>query len=299
MTLILNGTDNSATTPAVTGTDTDTGVYYPAANQVALATNGTLALIVDASRNIGLGATPSVSTLNGLVEGAYGNIGFTSALGVSIAGNAYYDSSWKYKVGSTATLHLQDSGGFKWFTAPSGSTGNAITFTQSLGLNKGTTLVLEGGASSSGTGIAFPATQSASTDANTLDDYEEGTWTPTFESDTPGAGRVTTVTYARYIKIGNQVFVEFTAQITTLGSGGSGVWVINGLPFASTNAGCMAIGAANTLATAFTSVGGITNGSRFIMRAQNGSAVSYIQNATFSTYVTTNTAITATCTYLV
>ena len=40
MTLILNGTDNSATTPAVTGTDTDTGIYYPAANVVAIATNG-------------------------------------------------------------------------------------------------------------------------------------------------------------------------------------------------------------------------------------------------------------------
>ena len=33
--------------------------------------------------------------------------------------------------------------------------------------------------SASGAGITFPATQSASTDANTLDDYEEGTWTPT------------------------------------------------------------------------------------------------------------------------
>jgi hypothetical protein len=30
----------------------------------------------------------------------------------------------------------------------------------------------------SGTGITFPATQSASSNANTLDDYEEGTWTP-------------------------------------------------------------------------------------------------------------------------
>ena len=52
MTLILNGTDNSATTPAVTGTDTDTGIYYPAANQVAIATAGTQAMLVDASQNI-------------------------------------------------------------------------------------------------------------------------------------------------------------------------------------------------------------------------------------------------------
>jgi hypothetical protein len=52
MTLILNGTDNSATTPAVTGTDTDTGIYYPAANQVAIATNGTQAMLVDTSQNV-------------------------------------------------------------------------------------------------------------------------------------------------------------------------------------------------------------------------------------------------------
>jgi hypothetical protein len=52
MTLILNGTDNSATTPAVTGTDTDTGIYYPTSNQVAIATAGTQAMLVDASQNV-------------------------------------------------------------------------------------------------------------------------------------------------------------------------------------------------------------------------------------------------------
>ena len=35
-------------------------------------------------------------------------------------------------------------------------------------------------AAASGAGITFPATQSASSDANTLDDYEEGTWNPTY-----------------------------------------------------------------------------------------------------------------------
>jgi hypothetical protein len=60
MTLILNGTDNSATTPAVTGTDTDTGIYYPTSNQVAIATNGTQAMLVDSSQNVGIGtASPS------------------------------------------------------------------------------------------------------------------------------------------------------------------------------------------------------------------------------------------------
>ena len=56
----------------------------------------------------------------------------------------------------------------------------------------------------SGSGITFPATQSASTDANTLDDYEEGTWTPVNASI---ASITLSVTQARYIKIGRLVFV--------------------------------------------------------------------------------------------
>ena len=59
---------------------------------------------------------------------------------------------------------------------------------------------------SSGTGITFPATQSASSNANTLDDYEEGDWTPT-----QGAGLTVVGAFSssgRYTKIGRQVFIE-------------------------------------------------------------------------------------------
>jgi hypothetical protein len=89
MTLILNGTDNSATTPAVTGTDTDTGVYYPAANQVALATNGTLALIVNSSQNVGIGtASPSVKlTVVGNIS--LGDNSIIKSKGVGYFGSIY------------------------------------------------------------------------------------------------------------------------------------------------------------------------------------------------------------------
>lgn len=52
MSLILNGTDNSATTPSVQGSTggTGTGVYYPATNQVAIATNGTNALTINSTQ---------------------------------------------------------------------------------------------------------------------------------------------------------------------------------------------------------------------------------------------------------
>jgi len=73
-------------------------------------------------------------------------------------------------------------------------TGTAIAST-SIGVGNTTP-------SGGGAGIAFPATQSASTDANTLDDYEEGTWTPTVTAVTTTGSPA----YAgSYVKIGKQV----------------------------------------------------------------------------------------------
>ena len=95
------------------------------------------------------------------------------------------------------------------------------------------TIIGVGGAtpSASGAGITFPATQSASTDANTLDDYEEGNWTPTVTS---GTGSITTVVVGgQYRKVGGLVFLQFTYQITNNGTGASSI-TIAGLPFTNT-----------------------------------------------------------------
>jgi hypothetical protein len=76
--------------------------------------------------------------------------------------------------------------------------------------------------------IAFPATQSASSDANTLDDYEEGTWTPVF---VPATGSITTQSGSgRYTKIGNMVILTGTVTVTTWGTAGGSVNVTS-LPF--------------------------------------------------------------------
>jgi hypothetical protein len=87
-------------------------------------------------------------------------------------------------------------------------------------------------ASASGAGITFPATQSASPDANTLDDYEEGTWTP---SVTFGGGS-TGITYVgrpgKYTKIGNMVYAGFQFTLTSKGSS-TGSAAIAGLPITS------------------------------------------------------------------
>jgi hypothetical protein len=85
--------------------------------------------------------------------------------------------------------------------------------------------------SASGAGITFPATQSASTDANTLDDYEEGTWTPTVGTNN-GTATTFTIGTAYYTKVGRLVNVSgiITPTNGTLGTTNS--WVrITGLPF--------------------------------------------------------------------
>ena len=86
------------------------------------------------------------------------------------------------------------------------------------------------GATAPASGIEFPSTQVASASANNLDDYEEGTFTPTFTGSTTNP----TVTYAAqsgiYTKIGRQVTCSIEIG-TTANTGGVGIIRVSGLPF--------------------------------------------------------------------
>lgn len=73
--------------------------------------------------------------------------------------------------------------------------------------------------------IKFPGTQSSSANANTLDDYERGTWTP---SDQSGASLSFTAS-GEYIKIGRLVWVKCIVIFPATASGAS--VKIGGLPF--------------------------------------------------------------------
>jgi hypothetical protein len=79
--------------------------------------------------------------------------------------------------------------------------------------------------------VAFPATQVASGDANTLDDYEEGTYTPTVSSG-GGNDHTYTAQQAGYTKIGNVVHCFFRIVINALNTSSGGT-ALSGLPFAS------------------------------------------------------------------
>jgi hypothetical protein len=98
------------------------------------------------------------------------------------------------------------------FVVLSDGDGNPLIFTKT-----GQTVVLQGANSSAGIGIAFPATQVASSDANTLDDYEEGTWTPVM-GDVSGNNFTTSVADGRYTKIGNQVTASLIYNWSSIAS---------------------------------------------------------------------------------
>ena len=143
--------------------------------------------------------------------------------GTNIAGsgtNAYWGANWyggsfdKYTTTSTASasLLIQTAGGFIFTSsgAPAAHTaGDSITFTQIAEVYKDKSLALQYATSQTGTGITFPATQNASADPNTLDDYKEWTWTPAISSGytTPAI----TVVYAVATKTGRTVI--FSGQI--------------------------------------------------------------------------------------
>ncbi len=110
--------------------------------------------------------------------------------------------------------------------SPATSTNRTITLADATG-----TMVVSG-TTPSLNGITFPATQVASAGANTLDDYEEGTWTPTISF---GSGSATVANaVCQYTKIGRMVHVSGRFTLTSVVSP-SGNCTIGSLPFNANN----------------------------------------------------------------
>lgn len=127
-------------------------------------------------------------------------------------------------------------------------------------------------------GLAFPATQVASTGANDLDDYEEGSWTPTFGGSGGQSGQAYSLQVGRYIKVGKKVFVEGRVTLSTLGTL-TGSVQIQGLPFTSENvsslsAACNCGFVANLAAATFSQLGGFvdTNATTITLHGFKGAA---------------------------
>ena len=112
--------------------------------------------------------------------------------------------------------------------------------------------------------IKFPATQNASSDANTLDDYEEGAWTPTISGSTSTTGQTYSFQLGRYVKIGTMVLCTFDVQLSNKGTI-TGSAIIGGLPFSARSQTGIEVGSYSAayfagFATSFTWIAGHIGG---------------------------------------
>jgi len=130
--------------------------------------------------------------------------------------------------GSTTQIQYNNAGAFGGISGFT-TDGTRVTASTTIGVGGATP-------STSGSGITFPATASISSNANTLDDYEEGTWTPAV---TFGGGS-TGITYSSqagtYTKIGNTVRLGILIDLSSKGSS-TGRLAISGVPFTTSQSG--------------------------------------------------------------
>ena len=228
-------------------------ITSPAANTVAFTTATTERMRIDSSGDVEIGTTAPLTTTanrtylaikgkgtaagdgNGILQFQTNAAGSTGPNIGNIEWSLPDNSSSSslrvayISVSAEGTTANNRGSNMSFATKVDGSSSAGV---ERMRLNANGNLSLQGGTlTASGVGITFPATQSASSDANCLDDYEEGTWTPTVTS---GTGSITTVVVGgHYRKVGGLVSLQFTYQITNNGTGASSV-TIAGLPFTNT-----------------------------------------------------------------
>jgi hypothetical protein len=190
--------------------------------------SGTTALTVDTSQNVGIGtSSPADSGAFSRVLDIQGTVGAQVILRDSDDTSKYV--RYAFEGGSVNAAQLSTVGTGTYLILGTGNT-------ERMRINANAPILcLSGGnTSATGTGIAFPATQSTSSDANTLDDYEEGTFTPVIRgSGTAGTYQATNS--GQYTKVGNIVTVNVVIQLGTITGGGTGYLQMTGFPF--TNSG--------------------------------------------------------------
>jgi hypothetical protein len=180
------------------------------------------AITIDANENVGIRVTPEtiLSTYPTLQIGYGGAIAAntTNPSRFSIAANSYINASGNraYIQTDEATELWMNGGTYEFRVAASGTADADITWTTGFE-------VLNDGKARAKNGLLFGTDTAA---ANTLDDYEEGTWTPTVN----GGSWTLTIQKATYTKVGNLVTLLIYIEIGT-GSGDGTRFEIGGMPF--------------------------------------------------------------------
>ena len=184
--------------------DTNTAIRFADADTVTVETGGSERVRVLSDGKVAIGGTTAEATLD-----VMGNSDSVAALKLN-GGNDNYGFHF-YTTASEGDLAIK----------------REVAGTQTEAMR----IVRSSGTIRASAGLLFG---SDTADANTLDDYEEGTWTPVYQALTSNPTVTHSVQIGRYVKIGAFVNVMFRIQTSAV-SGGSGAVVIGGLPFATTN----------------------------------------------------------------
>ena len=185
--------------------DTDSGIVLPGSNVMTLHTNNAERMRFDSAGRVAIGVTNPADyyATNLVVQGA-------SEGGITIASTS--TQVWNYIMFADGTSGDARYRGYFGYNHNNDSLAIAAGGTQRLRVDSD--------------GLKFG---SDSATANALDDYEEGTWTPTINVGTLDGNQVGT-----YTKVGRKVTLQFYINVTTLGSSGSGI-LVQSLPFTSAN----------------------------------------------------------------
>jgi hypothetical protein len=206
---------------------------------LAYYTNGAERMRINSSGDLSVGATNSTGRITAIKTGKATIVGLdTTSSAASVGGTldlgGNYRTSGDYQtfVRIAAEKTNATNADYGYNMGFYVTTNNGSTFgTKAITLTSTGTVELPYGQ------IKFPAVQNASSDANTLDDYEEGTWTPVLTAGTAPTGVTYSYRGGHYTKVGRLVNVTGGFMLSNKGTGGSGEIQISGLPFTNISYG--------------------------------------------------------------
>jgi len=239
-----------------------TGMYLPSSGKLGFSVSGTQKMNL-VSNGVGYGTDlfAWISGISFTLDFPQFAISSGANGGGLISSNFYINESNQrvYKTTNGASFINTQGGAIALSTAPSGTINTVATFnpislyiasdgnvgigttspTEALhvvgdGLFTGNVGIGSATPTTSGSGITFPATQSASTNVNTLDDYEEGTWTTTFGVQGNLTG-TPSLSSAIYRKIGQIVYIEGRVSGLTITTSNTNTYIVFSVPIPMNN----------------------------------------------------------------